>query len=162
MNKDKKVAILVPRGFQNKELLLPNQGISHDSTDTPSDGECMKCKGTGAYPHKVWLEDYIVSDHRITTAVVKMAWFKCKCYMSGFWLKFHPLNVQAKLIPKWWAELRDMKEKAKEEIIRASGGSYNSHSDTFLADLAYKPPAHSPLVKTLADMNFSGIVNGEK
>lgn len=154
----KNVHILVPKGFQNRELLKAEKGLSHDASDTPANGECIKCKGTGAIPHKVWLENPEVVEYRIVNCVVKMAWFKCKCYKGQFWLRFHPLNVQARLVPQWSKELTEMKERAKAEVIQASGGNYNPHTDTFLRDLEYKAPKQSKELKSLKEMNFSGII----
>jgi hypothetical protein len=136
----KNVHVLVPRGFQNRELLRAEKGISHDASDTPSDGECMKCKGTGAVPERVWLEDFEIVDGRIVTATPKLAWSKCRCYMGQFWIRFHPVNVKAKLLPKWKTELRDMLEQEKASLIRQSGGNYEPGRDTFLADIGYRPP----------------------
>jgi hypothetical protein len=159
MTKEKKnVHILVPKGFQNKQLMRATKGISHDASDTPADGECLACKGTGAILHRVWLEDFHVVDHKIVSAKPCTAWTKCKCYLGAFWLRFHPLNVQAKLFPKWEKEIHEMLEREKTSIITACGGNYNPHQDSFLKDIGYKAPEHSQTTKTLRDMNFSGIV----
>ena len=140
MTDKKNVHILVPRGFQNKELLRATRGISHDASDTPSDGECITCKGTGAIFHKIWLENFHVVDGRILNATPKMAWFRCKCGWGQFWIRFHPINVRARLFPKWRKEIREALEQEKARIIRESGGSYDPYSDTFLDDLGYKTP----------------------
>lgn len=154
----KNVHILVPEGFQNRELLRAEKGISHDASDTPSDGVCIKCKGTGAIPHKVWLTNYRVENYKIVTAEINMAWLKCRCYKGQFWIRFHPLNVQARLVPHWQKELYEMKEREKERIIRDSGGEYDSAKEQFLKHLEYKAPEQSAALKTLKDMNFSGII----
>lgn len=156
---NKNVHILVPKGFQGKELLRATQGINHDASDKPAEGECIKCKGTGAVLHKVWLENYRVIDGKIVEATPKMAWTKCKCYMGQFWLKFHPLNVQARLMPKWGKEAREMLEREKADIINKCGGNYTPGQDTFLDDIGYKPPQETALQKSFKEMNFGGIIS---
>lgn len=155
----KNVHILVPKGFQNRQLLKANKGISHDATDTPGEGVCVSCRGSGAIPHKVWLEDFEVVDGRIVKATPKMGWFKCKCYMGQFWLRFHPVNVEARLMPVWEKELREMLEREKAHIISESGGNYLAGQDTFLKDIGYKAPVQTEMQKTLKEMNFGGIIS---
>lgn len=154
----KNVHILVPRGFQRGNLLRPEKGISHDASDTPADGVCMTCKGTGAVPHKVWLSDYVIEDYQIETCKVNTSWTKCSCFRGQWWRSFHPLNVQARLIPHWSAELKKMLVQAKELVQRESGGKYDSAVDTFLKHLEYKKPELSKEAKTLKEMNFGGII----
>lgn len=141
MTEDKKnVHVLVPRGFQNRELLRAERGINHDAYDTPANGECIKCRGTGAIVEHVFIKDFTVVDGRIVSATPGMTLSKCRCYRGQFWIRFHPLNVQARVFPKWMKEIREMLEQEKARIIRDSGGSYDPHSDTFLKDAGYKPP----------------------
>lgn len=147
----KNVHILVPKGFQGKELLRGHASNLDKDGGVPAEGECMKCRGTGAIFHKIWLEDFEISDGRIIKATPKMAWFKCRCYLGQFWIRFHPVNVRARLLPKWGNDVREALEQEKERLIRESGGNYRAGQDTFLSDAGYKPVRPGEKVLSLDD-----------
>lgn len=136
------MTILVPKGFQGKQMLGP-------------DGKCMTCKGTGGVLHKVWLEDPHVIDGKIISCVPKTAWEKCRCYMGAFWIRFHPINVQARLFPFWRKELNEALEREKARIISDCGGNYEPGSDTFLKDLGYRAPKEKRKVVSLDDIDLN-------
>lgn len=151
INRSKNVHILVPKGFQGKELLRGHASNLDKDGGVPSEGECMTCRGTGAIFHKIWLEDFEISDGRIIKATPKMAWLKCKCYLGQFWIRFHPLNVRARLFPKWGKDIKEALEREKATLIRESGGSYEPGQDTFLRDAGYKPVSSREKVLSLDD-----------
>lgn len=150
MTDEKKPHILVPRGFQNRELLKGEAG-NLDDASLAARGECVKCKGTGAVLHRVRLVDPHVVDGKIVKCKPEIDLFRCKCYMGQFWRSFHPLNVRAKFLPKWEKEVRDALEAEKARIIRESGGSYDPHSDTFLRDLEVPLQKNEKKVMSLDD-----------
>lgn len=146
---NKNVHILVPKGFQHGELMT-----AKEIDPASPQGTCIKCKGTGGVFHKLWLEDPHVSDGRIVSCTPKMAWERCRCYLGQFWRQFHILNVKARLLPKWKAEIKEALEREKQRIISESGGSYEPGRDTFLSDAGYKGPVTKPVIGSLEDMEF--------
>jgi len=144
--KNNNVHILVPKGFQNRELLQAEQGLNHDPSDRPAEGKCMKCKGTGAIVLGISLLDPEVVEGRIINCKPSFSLVKCKCYLGAFWIKFNHLNVQARIVPHWAKEIREMLEREKARIIRESGGNYNPHQDSFLNDCNYKAPKNNQML----------------
>lgn len=150
IDEKKNAHILVPRGFQNRELLQGN--AANLESGVPSTGECIKCKGTGAILHRVRLVDPHVVDGRIEKCTPQIDWFKCKCYKGQFWRVFHVLNVRAKLFPYWEKEIRDLMETEKARIIRDSGGNYDPHQDTFLRDTGLRRDEDNKRIKSLDEI----------
>ncbi len=151
VNDKKNVHILVPRGFQNKELLRPDS--SNPESLTPHHGECLKCRGTGAIIENLWLDDVEIKNGYIIKCTPKMGFSKCKCSTGQFWVKFHPVNVQAIVFPKFEKEIREMVEREKVKWLTESGGNYEPGRDTFLKDLGYVPPhKQKPKIASIASL----------
>lgn len=144
----KKVHILVPKGFQNRELLKSEQL----DPDHPEVGKCIRCRGTGCVILGVILDNPHVVDGKIIDCIPKFQAVKCKCSWGQFWIRFHPTNVQARVLPHFRKEIREMMELEKRRIIEACGGNYNPHQDTFLKDIGYVPPQNKPKLVTVEDV----------
>lgn len=141
----KPATILVPRGFQNRQLVKPTD------PEHPEYGECLTCKGTGAQVLGVQLLEPKIVDGRIVECKPTLQLIKCKCALGQFWVNFHHLNVQAKVIPKWYKEIKEFTEQEKARLIRESGGNYNPHNDTFLNRLGYQNPSKKPKLVSVDD-----------
>lgn len=103
MNDEEKVRLTIPTKDEEADLRLRNQGVvinpyKHDW-----------CKGTGAIPQGITIKDPVVEGGKIVRiGRIDTHWIKCRCPEARFWMKFHPLNVRARLIPHWRARLKEL------------------------------------------------------
>lgn len=119
----------LPAGYAGKSISAPN-------------GDCLSCRNTGAIFEGLRLIEPYCEDGKIKSVKrVEMDWKPCSCYHGQLWRSFHPINIQARLIhptKPWHKVVIDELERQKVEIIRAAGGSYVAHQDTFLQDMGYR------------------------
>lgn len=121
--------IWLPANYAGKSIKAPN-------------GDCLSCRNTGAiFEGMRLIAPHCVNGRIVYVKTIEQDWKPCDCHYGQFWRSFHPLNIRAKLTypgKPWHQTVKDELERQKVEIIRAAGGSYVAHQDSFLSDMAYE------------------------